>query len=255
MMCSARELELGEGHDGIIELPADAPVGTDYRRICGSDPVFDVAITPNRPDCMGVNGIARDLIAAKLGMPPVNAPGYKVIEGAFPFPANIGVEPDSGCHIFWGRVIRGVTNGPSPDWLQARLKAVGLRPISALVDITNFFALDQARPLHVYDMAKLSGPVVARRGREGESFLALNGKDYTVTPRRLRDRRRCPRPRPRRSDGWRIQRRYRSDNRRAARMRLVRSRMDRRRPGGGMAFPLTRGRGSSAGSIRCSFRW
>jgi phenylalanyl-tRNA synthetase beta chain len=182
MMCSTRELELGEDHDGIIELPADAPVGTPFADYQGSDPVFDVAITPNRPDCMGVNGIARDLIAAKLGMPPMNSPGYKVIEGKFSFPAKIGVEPDSGCHIFWGRVIRGVKNGPSPDWLQTRLKAVGLRPISALVDITNYFSLDQARPLHVYDMAKLSGPVVARRGREGESFLALNGKDYTVTP-------------------------------------------------------------------------
>ena len=176
MMCSARELELGEGHDGIIELPGDAPVGTPFAEYQGTDPVFDVAITPNRPDCMGVGGIARDLLAARLGMPPVQAPGYKAIEGAFPFPAKIGVEPDSGCHIFWGRVIRGVTNRPSPDWLQARLKAVGLRPISALVDITNFFSLDQARPLHVYDMAKLSGPVVARRGCEGEGFLALNGR-------------------------------------------------------------------------------
>ena len=182
MMCSSRELELGEDHQGIIELPADAPVGTAFAEYSGSDPVFDVAVTPNRPDCMGINGIARDLIAAKLGMPPMNAPGYKVIEGAFRFPAKITVEPGSGCFIFWGRVIRGVNNGASPDWLQARLKAVGLRPISALVDITNFFSLDQARPLHVYDMAKLEGTVVARRGREGESFLALNGKDYTATP-------------------------------------------------------------------------
>ena len=181
MMCSTRELELGEDHDGIIELPADAPIGTPFAEYQGSDPVFDIAVTPNRPDCMGVNGIARDLIAAKLGMPPMTAPGYAVVEGTFPFPAKIGVEPDSGCHIFWGRVIRGVNNGPSPDWLQTRLKAVGLRPISALVDITNFFSLDQARPLHVYDLAKLSGAVVARRGRAGESFLALNGKDYTVT--------------------------------------------------------------------------
>ena len=182
MMCSARELALGEDHGGIIELPADTTVGMAYGEYAGSDPVFDIAVTPNRPDCMGVNGIARDLIAAKLGMPPLNTPSYKMIEGKFPFPAKIGVEPGSGCHIFWGRVIRGVNNGPSPDWLQARLKAVGLRPISALVDITNFYSLDQARPLHVYDMARLEGAVVARRGREGESFLALNGKDYTVSP-------------------------------------------------------------------------
>jgi len=181
MMCSTRELGLGEEHNGIIELPADAPVGTPFADYAGSDPVFDIAITPNRPDCMGVNGIARDLIAAKLGLPPVQPAGDRVIEGKFPFPAKISVEPDSGCHIFWGRVIRGVRNGPSPDWLQARLKAVGLRPISALVDITNFFSLDQARPLHVYDMAKLSRALVARRGRVGERFLALNGKDYTVT--------------------------------------------------------------------------
>ncbi|MGE3689801.1 MAG: phenylalanine--tRNA ligase subunit beta [Novosphingobium sp.] len=182
MMCSSRELELGDDHAGIIELPEDAPVGTAYADYAGSDPVFDVAITPNRPDCMGVNGIARDLIAARIAMPPMRAPDYGVVEGAFPFPAKIGVEADSGCHIFWGRVIRGVKNGPSPGWLQARLKAVGLRPISALVDITNFFSIDQARPLHVYDMAKLTGAVTARRGREGESFLALNDKTYAVTP-------------------------------------------------------------------------
>ncbi len=182
MMCSSRELELGDDHAGIIELPADAPVGTAYADYVGSDPVFDISVTPNRPDCMGVNGIARDLIAVKLGMPPLNAPGGKVIAGDFPFPMKIAVEPDSGCHIFWGRVIRGVKNGSSPQWLQDRLKAVGLRPISALVDVTNFFSLDQARPLHVYDMAKLSGPVVARRGREGEGFRALNDKEYTVTP-------------------------------------------------------------------------
>ncbi len=186
MMCSTRELDLGpEGfgtQDGIIELPEDAPVGTAFAEYHGSDPVFDVAVTPNRPDCMGINGIARDLIAAQLGMPVDKSADYRVIDGGFPFPAKIGVEPDSGCHIFWGRVIRGVRNGPSPDWLQARLKAVGLRPISALVDITNYFSLDQARPLHVYDMAKLAGTVVARRGRDGEGFVALNGKEYAVTP-------------------------------------------------------------------------
>ena len=182
MMCSVRELELGEEHEGIIELPADAPVGTAFSDYAGSDPVFDIAVTPNRPDCMGVNGIARDLAAAGPGQFLLKSSNYQVIEGGFPFPAKIRVETDSGCHIFWGRVIRGVNNGPSPDWLQKRLKAVGLRPISALVDITNFFSIDQARPLHVYDMAKLSGTVTARRGREGESFLALNGKDYAVVP-------------------------------------------------------------------------
>lgn len=181
MMCSTRELQLGEDHEGIIELPADAPVGTPFADYAGSDPVFDIAVTPNRPDCMGVDGVARDLAAAGLGTFRHKATSCGVVEGAFPFPAKIVVEPGSGCHIFWGRVIRGVRNGPSPDWLQARLTAVGLRPISALVDITNFFSLDQARPLHVYDLAKLTGTVTARRGREGESFHALDGRDYAVT--------------------------------------------------------------------------
>ena len=180
MMCSSRELELGDDHAGIIELPADAPVGKAYADYTGSDPVFDISVTPNRPDCMGVNGVARDLAAAGLGQYRHVAESAKVIEGSFPCPVTIRVEPDSGCHVFWGRVIRGVSNGPSPAWLQARLKAVGLRPISALVDITNFFSLDQARPLHVYDCARLTGTVTARRGRGGESFLALNDKTYTV---------------------------------------------------------------------------
>ena len=181
MMCSTRELELGEDHEGIIELPADASVGMAFADYTGTDPVFDIAVTPNRPDCMGIDGIARDLAAAGLGQFKFKSTTYQVVKGGFAFPARIRVEPDSGCHIFWGRVIRGVSNRPSPAWLQARLKAVGLRPISALVDITNFFSLDQARPLHVYDMARLSGAVVARRGRDGESFLALNDRDYTVS--------------------------------------------------------------------------
>lgn len=182
MMCSATELQLGEDHSGIVELPEDAPVGLAYADYVGSDPVFDVAITPNRPDCMGVDGIARDLAAAGLGQFRHKATSYQAIAGTFPMPAKLHVEDGSGCRVFWGRVIRGVSNRPSPAWLQARLKAVGLRPISTLVDITNFFTVDQARPLHVYDLAKLTGTVTARRGREGESFLALNDKTYTVTP-------------------------------------------------------------------------
>lgn len=182
MMCSATELQLGEDHSGIVELPDDAPVGLAYADYVGSDPVFDVAITPNRPDCMGVDGIARDLAAAGLGQFRHKATSYQAIAGTFPMPVKLHVEDGSGCRVFWGRVIRGVSNRPSPEWLQARLKAVGLRPISTLVDITNFFTVDQARPLHVYDLAKLTGTVTARRGREGESFLALNDKTYTVTP-------------------------------------------------------------------------
>ncbi|WP_296680363.1 phenylalanine--tRNA ligase subunit beta [Novosphingobium sp.] len=181
MMCSTRELELGDDHDGIIELPADAPIGMPFSRYHGSDPVFDVAITPNRPDCMGIDGIARDLAAAGLGSFRHKSTSYQPISGSFPCPVKITVEQNSGCHVFWGRVIRGVKNGPSPEWLQARLMSAGLRPISALVDITNYFSVDRARPLHVYDLAKLQGGITVRRGRAGESFLALNDKTYTVT--------------------------------------------------------------------------
>jgi phenylalanyl-tRNA synthetase beta chain len=181
MMCSVRELELGEEHDGIIELPADAPVGMAFADYHCADPVFDIAITPNRPDCMGVDGIARDLAAAGLGQFRHKPTSFQVIEGAFPCPVKIRVEDRSGCRVFWGRVIRGIKNGSSPDWLQARLKSAGLRPISALVDITNYFSVDRARPLHVYDLAKLNGAITARRGRQGESFLALNDKTYAVT--------------------------------------------------------------------------
>ena len=180
MMCSVRELQLGDEHQGIIELPDDAPVGESYAAYAGlDDPLFDLAITPNRPDCYGVRGIARDLAAAGLGTlkeQPASAVGAG---GASPI--TITVEDGSGCHAFAGRLIRGVRNGPSPKWLQQRLTEVGLRPISALVDITNFFSIDQARPLHVYDAAKLQGGIVARRGREGERFLALNDKEYSVT--------------------------------------------------------------------------
>jgi phenylalanyl-tRNA synthetase beta chain len=181
MMCSVRELQLGEEHDGIIELAEDAPVGAVFPDYAGlNDPVFDVNVTPNRPDCMGVDGIARDLAAVGIGrFKPVSNP---VIEGAFEPEPKVVVEPGSGCTVFWRRVIRGVRNGQSPQWLQQRLKAVGLRPISALVDITNYFSIDQARPLHVYDIAKLTGHITARRGRKGEKFLALNGKEYEPTP-------------------------------------------------------------------------
>ena len=181
MMCSVRELQLGEEHDGIIELPQDAPVGAVFPDYAGlNDPVFDVNVTPNRPDCMGIDGIARDLAAAGIGrFKPVT---YPVVEGSFEPEPKVVVEADSGCYVFWRRVIRGVRNGQSPQWLQQRLKSVGLRPISALVDITNYFSIDQARPLHVYDIAKLTGHITARRGRKGDKFLALNGKEYEPTP-------------------------------------------------------------------------
>ncbi|HUE78271.1 MAG TPA: phenylalanine--tRNA ligase subunit beta [Sphingomicrobium sp.] len=180
MMCSVKELELGDEHDGIIALADDAPVGAGFAAYAGlDDPLFDVAVTPNRPDCFGVDGIARDLAAAGLGQRKPRS--YRAIEGTFEPPVPVEVEPDSGCYVFWRRAIRGVRNGPSPEWLQRRLKAVGLRPISALVDITNFYSIDQARPLHVYDIAKLAGGIIVRRGRSGERFLALNGKEYEPT--------------------------------------------------------------------------
>ncbi|WP_421839720.1 phenylalanine--tRNA ligase subunit beta [Novosphingobium sp.] len=180
MMCSTRELGLGEEHDGIIELPADAPIGTSFADYLGSDPVFDVAITPNRPDCMGVHGIARDLAAAGLGvLKPIDvAP----ITGSFPCPVEVRTDDPEGCPAFYGRVIRGVKNGPSPQWLQDRLKSAGQRPISALVDITNYVMLGYGRPAHAYDLAKLTGAVCARNAREGETCLALNGKEYALEP-------------------------------------------------------------------------
>ncbi|MDP3905854.1 phenylalanine--tRNA ligase subunit beta [Novosphingobium sp.] len=178
MMCSTRELELGEDHDGIIELPEDAPLGMAFADYHGSDPVFDVAITPNRPDCMGVYGIARDLAAAGLGtMKPVAA---KAVVGSFPCPTEIRTDDPAGCPAFYGRVIKGVSNGTSPDWMQARLLSAGQRPISALVDITNYVMLAFGRPAHAYDLAKLTGAIFARRAADGESVLALNGKEYAL---------------------------------------------------------------------------
>jgi phenylalanyl-tRNA synthetase beta chain len=178
MMCSFRELELGEDHDGIIELPGDAPVGQVYADWAGlNDPVIDVSITPNRQDCMGVRGIARDLAAAGLGT--LNAIIVPEIAGVGAGP-DVRTEDADGCPAFYARAVRGVTNGASPEWMAKRLKAIGQKPISALVDITNYIMIDLGRPLHVYDMATLKGGLVARKGRSGEQVLALNGKTYTV---------------------------------------------------------------------------
>lgn len=180
MMCSTRELELGEDHDGIIELPEDAPVGTSFADYHGSDPVIEVAVTPNRPDCMGVHGIARDLAAKGLGtLKPIAMPAFSASSAC---PVEIRTDDPEGCPAFYGRVIKGVRNGPSPDWLQARLKSAGQRPISLLVDLTNYLMLGFGRPAHVYDLAKLSGAVVARRAKDGEEVLALNEKTYTLDP-------------------------------------------------------------------------
>ncbi len=183
MMCSVRELELGDEHDGIIELPGDAPVGTAYADYAGSDPVFDVSITPNRQDCMGVRGIARDLAAAGLGTLRPLAEVYRLpslsTEGSDAAP-DVRSDDPAGCPAFYAQTVSGVVNGQSPGWMRSKLVAIGQKPISVLVDITNFVSVDLGRPLHVYDRAKLSGPLVARLARDGEQIAALNGKTYTL---------------------------------------------------------------------------
>ncbi|MEO0880111.1 MAG: phenylalanine--tRNA ligase subunit beta, partial [Pseudomonadota bacterium] len=183
MMCSARELELGDDHDGIIEAPQDAPVGAPVAEVLGhTDPVIDFEVTPNRPDTNGVAGVARDLAAAGLGALITAEPSP--VSGDGPCPQKIelhfSAETADACPAFAGRVIKGVKNGPSPQWLQDKLRAIGLRPINALVDVTNYLSYDRARPLHVYDADKLSGEIHARLGRDGETFLALDGKDYDI---------------------------------------------------------------------------
>jgi phenylalanyl-tRNA synthetase beta chain len=181
MMCSSRELELGEDHSGIIELPQDAPIGAAFTEYAGlDDPVFNVNVTPNRQDCMGVRGIARDLAAAGMGaLKPLAVPQ---IEGSFPCPVPIRIEDPDGCPAFFGRAVRGVRNGASPDWMQRRLKGAGQRPISALVDITNYVMLEHGRPAHAYDIAKLTGGLTARAAKPGEKVLALNEKEYSLEP-------------------------------------------------------------------------
>ncbi|MEO0392241.1 MAG: phenylalanine--tRNA ligase subunit beta [Pseudomonadota bacterium] len=181
MMCSERELELSDEHEGIIDLPSDAPVGAAYVDYAGlNDPVFEIGLTPNRGDCAGVYGIARDLAAKGIGtLKPL--PG-KPVAGQFDNPITIAIRDDAAaaCPAFAGRLIKGVKNGPSPDWLQKRLTAIGLRPISALVDITNFFTHGMARPLHVYDAGKLTGGITVGLTDGSEAFDALNDKHYDV---------------------------------------------------------------------------
>jgi phenylalanyl-tRNA synthetase beta chain len=179
MLCSAAELELSEDHDGIIELPADAPIGKPYAEWAGlGDPVIEINLTPNRQDCTGVHGIARDLAAADMGKFKDQAP--KQIKGEFPSPVQVTIEDPSLCPGFALRLVRGVKNGPSPEWLQKRLTSIGLRPINALVDVTNFMTFDRARPLHVFDAAKVKGNLTVRRAKNGETLLALDGKTYTL---------------------------------------------------------------------------
>lgn len=182
MMCSERELELSDEHKGIIELDesAAADVGESYAQWAGlGDPVIDVAVTPNRQDCMGVRGIARDLAAAGLGaLKPLQVPEIK---GENAPSIDIRTDDPEGCPAFFGRTVSGVSNGASPPWMQKRLRAIGQKPISALVDITNYVMIDLGRPLHVYDRAKLGDALYARRAEDGETVTALNGKSYRLT--------------------------------------------------------------------------
>lgn len=187
MMASERELELSEEHDGIIELPSgevgdrfiDWLAKNDPAKV---DPVIEIAITPNRPDALGVRGIARDLAARGLGsLKPRDMPA---VEGTFPCPISVSIDEDTldQCPVFYGRVIRGVTNGPSPAWLQDKLRAIGLRPISFLVDVTNFFTYDRNRPLHVFDADKVAGNTLrVHRAKGGETLMGLDEKEYTFT--------------------------------------------------------------------------
>jgi phenylalanyl-tRNA synthetase beta chain len=185
MMCSTRELELGDDHDGIIELPADAPIGTAFPAYAGlDDPVIDVSVTPNKQDCMGVRGIARDLAAAGLGTLKPLAQVYRTdaivpVAGDGPAP-DVRTDDPEGCPAFYAQGVAGVTNKVAPEWMRRFLTAIGQKPISALVDITNFVSVDLGRPLHVYDKAKLVGGLVARKAKQGEQVLALNGKTYTL---------------------------------------------------------------------------
>ena len=179
MLCSAYELGLGEDREGIIELPEDAPVGMPYASYARlGDTVLDIKVTPNRADCLGVRGIARDLAASGLGcLKPLDA---TPVQGCFRSPIGIHIEDHSACPLFLGRHLRGVRNGPSPDWLRSRLEAIGLRPISALVDSTNFLTFDLNRPLHVFDAGRLTGDLTVRFARPGETLLALNGQEYAL---------------------------------------------------------------------------
>jgi phenylalanyl-tRNA synthetase beta chain len=179
MLISGAEIEVSDDADGIIDLPADAPVGKSYADWAGlADPVIDINLTPNRPDCTGVSGIARDLGAASLGTLKERAP--RPVKGAFPCPVKVTIDAPQLCPAFGLRLVRGVKNGPSPDWLQKRLTAIGLRPINALVDITNFITFDRGRPLHVFDAAKVKGNLTVRRANNGETLTALDGKTYQL---------------------------------------------------------------------------
>ncbi|WCS22884.1 phenylalanine--tRNA ligase subunit beta [Methylobacterium sp. NMS14P] len=184
MLCSGAELGLGDDHDGILELPTDAPVGQAYALYAGlDDPVIEINLTPNRPDCTSVHGIARDLAAAGLGTLKGEALPALRGEGSCPVAVELALDPADRhlAPLFALRLVRGVRNGPSPAWMQARLRAIGLRPINSLVDITNYVTFDRGRPLHVFDAAKVAGTLTVRRARDGESLRALDGRTHALT--------------------------------------------------------------------------
>jgi phenylalanyl-tRNA synthetase beta chain len=180
MMCSESELQLSDEHNGIIELPVDAPIGQSYATWAKlDDPVIEINLTPNRPDCTSIHGIARDLAASGLGT--LKTPAIATIKGKGACPVNVTIEAPELCPGFGLRLVRGVKNGPSPKWMQQRLIAIGLRPINALVDITNYITFDRGRPLHVFDAKKVAGNLVVRRGSEGDEVLALDGRTYKLS--------------------------------------------------------------------------
>jgi phenylalanyl-tRNA synthetase beta chain len=184
MLVSEKEMGLSEDHEGIIDLPEDAPLGAPFASVLGlDDPVIDIELTPNRPDCTGVRGIARDLAAAGLGTLKPFA-SAEPVDGTYDSPVSWAIAGDgNACSYVVGRHFRGVTNGPSPKWAQDRLRAIGLRPISALVDVTNYVTIDLGRPLHVFDAGKLTGTTLTmRRARDGEPFHALIDRHYTLDP-------------------------------------------------------------------------
>jgi len=177
MLVSAREMGISDDHEGIIELPADTKLGQPFAPLFGlDDPMLEIAVTPNRADCLGVRGIARDLAAAMIGK--LKDERSTPVKSEFPCPVSVKIEDASLCPAFALRLVRGVKNGPSPEWLQRRLRAIGLRPINTLVDITNLMTIDRARPLHVFDALKVKGNLVVRRAKKGEKLLALDGKTY-----------------------------------------------------------------------------
>ncbi|TVR98550.1 MAG: phenylalanine--tRNA ligase subunit beta [Rhodospirillales bacterium] len=185
MLLSEREMGLSDAHTGIVELPAEAPLGAPATEVMGlADPLIDIAITPNRGDCLGVRGVARDLAAAGKGsLKPMDT---RPVAGRFPSPIGVTLAFDDGsrdaCLYFVGRTIRGIRNGESPEWLKQRLISVGLRPISAVVDITNFMTLDLCRPLHAFDADRVRGDLTVRLAQPGERLKALNGQDYALEP-------------------------------------------------------------------------